>query len=224
MQENKARVLERLKKLLALAASSNPHESALALSRAQRLMETEGITRDDIDLADIGESAAEWIVGRQRPPAYMLQLAGTIRAVFAVETLLDGGHMRFYGPDSRAELAAHTFIVLSRQLVSARKQYIAGLNKRLKTTTKTSRGDKYAEGWVMAVYTEITRMAMTEREAELSQRFIEGRYGKIGQISGRNAGKTRGGSAAYDGYRDGKSVNLHRPVNGQEQAKIGRGA
>lgn len=222
MSVNKERNIEKLKKLLALTRSDNPHEAALALQRAQKLMAATGITRDDIELADIDENSADWSVGSSRPPAYMLHLTGIIRHVFAVESLLAGDQMRFYGPAERSELATHTFVVLSRQLITARKKYISGLNKRLKTTTKTSRGDKYAEGWVLAVYSEITKMAMTEREAELSQRFIENRYGNIGNVQGKTAGKTRGGTAGYDGYRDGKQVSLHRPVNGQEQAKIGR--
>lgn len=221
MSTDKDRNIEKLKKLLALSRSENPHEAALALQRAQKLMKATGITRDDIELADIDESAADWVVGSQRPPVYMLQLTGIIRHVFAVESLLAGDKMSFYGPAERVELATYTFVVLSRQLIAARKKYISCLNKRLKTATKTGRGDKYAEGWVLAVYSGITKMAMTEHEAELSQRFIENRYGKLGQVAGRNAGKTRGGSAANDGYRDGKNVSLHRPVNGQEQMKIG---
>lgn len=222
MSADKERIIDKLKKLLALTRSDNPHEAALALQRAQKLMNATGITRDDIALADIGENAADWTVGSHRPPAYMLQLVGIIRHVFAVESLLTGAQMSFYGPMHRSELAAHTFVVLSRQLITARKKYIAGLNKRLKSTTKTSRGDKYAEGWVLAVYSEVTKMAMTEQEAELSQRYIESQYGEMRNIHGRDAGKTRGGSAANDGYRDGKNVSLHRPVHGQEQTKIGR--
>ncbi|HBN2420156.1 TPA: DUF2786 domain-containing protein, partial [Escherichia coli] len=40
--------IEKLKKLLALAASGNPHEAALALRRARKLMDVHGITHSDI--------------------------------------------------------------------------------------------------------------------------------------------------------------------------------
>ena len=36
--------IEKLKKLLALAASGNPHEAALGLRRARKLMDVHGIT------------------------------------------------------------------------------------------------------------------------------------------------------------------------------------
>ncbi len=45
--------IEKLKKLLALAASGNPHEAALALRRARKLMDVHGITHSDIAMSDI---------------------------------------------------------------------------------------------------------------------------------------------------------------------------
>ncbi|HCS0104737.1 TPA: DUF2786 domain-containing protein, partial [Escherichia coli] len=48
--------IEKLKKLLALAASGNPHEAALALRRARKLMDVHGITHSDIAMSDIDET------------------------------------------------------------------------------------------------------------------------------------------------------------------------
>lgn len=67
--------IEKLKKLLALAASGNPHEAALALRRARKLMDVHGITHSDIAMSDIDETISHyWPTGSLRPPRYMLGL------------------------------------------------------------------------------------------------------------------------------------------------------
>ncbi|MDU2882645.1 MAG: DUF2786 domain-containing protein, partial [Enterobacter sp.] len=51
--ENKEKYILRIKKLLAMARNnSSAEEAALALSRAQRLMETHKLTEADTDLMD----------------------------------------------------------------------------------------------------------------------------------------------------------------------------
>lgn len=78
---DKEKVLEKLKKLLALSKSDNPHEASLALQRVQKLMQAYGITRDDIALSDIDESISNyWAAGSVNPPRYMLGLLGIIQA------------------------------------------------------------------------------------------------------------------------------------------------
>lgn len=52
---DKEKILEKLKKLLALSKSDNPHEAALALQRAQKLMLAYNITQADLALSDIRE-------------------------------------------------------------------------------------------------------------------------------------------------------------------------
>ena len=48
--------------------------------------------------------------------------------------------------------AIEASIDLARQLGKARREYLAGLNKRMKTTTKTTRADLFCEGWCRAVW------------------------------------------------------------------------
>lgn len=224
MSHDKNRILDKLKKLFALSESNNPHEAARALERAQKLIQTHGISQEDIALSDINESISEyWPVGGVNPPRYMLRLLGIIRDAFAVNCLLLGGRgVSFYGPQSRTALAAYTFEVLGRQLIKGRKAFIKTQSKRLKTTTKTSRGDKYAEGWTIAVLREIEKLAMTAREEELAERWLEKKYTETTSISGREAKKARGHlEAQLQGYQHGRQVSLHQPVNGQGQVKLG---
>ncbi len=74
--------------------------------------------------------------------------------------------------------------VLARQLKKARQQYISAQNKRIKTATRTSRGDQFAEGWVLAVISEIQSFALTDDERELMQQWLEHKYPQT-QTTGR---------------------------------------
>ncbi|MGX4971531.1 DUF2786 domain-containing protein [Enterobacter kobei] len=58
--ENKEKYIQRIKKLLAMARNnSSAEEAALALRRAQRLMETHKLTEADADLMDINEASTQ---------------------------------------------------------------------------------------------------------------------------------------------------------------------
>ena len=225
---DKEKVLEKLKKLLALAKSDNPHESALALQRVQKLMQTYHITSDDIALSDIDESISNyWAAGSVNPPRYMLGLLSIIQAAFGVDSIIHSGFkpsVGFYGNKDRVELASYTWDVLARQLTAARKNYIKQQNRRIKNTTKTSRGDKFAEGWVLAVRSEINLFAMSREGRELARLWLEQKYPDSGTTCGREAGKTRDSNISrLHGYKEGENVRLHQPVSGQEQRKLGSG-
>lgn len=219
---DKDKAIRRLKKLMALTSSSNASEASAALARAQKLADAHGITQDDIELSDISESICDyWPVGASKPPRYMAYLLQVIRDAFGVDCILLGNGVSFYGLYNRPELAVYTFEVLGRQLIKARKVFIKTQNKRIKASTKTARGDKFAEGWIIAVLNKIEKLARTAREAELAGRWLEKKYTRVTR-NARQSGKTRdNGNALNNGYREGRQASLHHPVSGQEQAKLG---
>ncbi|EAP1704745.1 DUF2786 domain-containing protein [Salmonella enterica] len=223
MGDDKDKAIRRLKKLMALTGSSNSNEASAALARTQKLMEAHGITQDDIDLSDINESICDyWPVGASNPPRYMAYLLQVIKDAFGVNCILLGDGVSFYGLYNRPELAGYTFEVLGRQLMKARRDFIKTQNKRIKASTKTARGDKFAEGWIITVLNKIEKLARTVREVELAERWLEKKYTRMVTRPARRSGKTRDNdNARNSGYREGKQASLHHPVNGQEQVKIG---
>lgn len=226
MPQNNEKILTKLKKLLSLSKSNNPHEAALALQRARKLMDAFNITSEDVALSDIGEEISEyWPVGAMKPPRYMLGLLTIIQDAFGVKSLILQGiknRVSFYGLKERTALAAYAYDVLGRQLIRARRDYIGQQNKRIKTSTKSRRGDKFAEGWIIAVLGEIEKLAMTAREEVFCQRWLEKKYTRHESISGRDARDVRGADKALNqGYQKGRQVQLHQPVNGHEQRKLG---
>lgn len=85
--ENKEKYIQRIKKLIAMARNnSSAEEAALALRRAQRLMETHKLTEADADLIDINEASTQKAPSHaEKMPEYMAILAEMVARVFGVK-------------------------------------------------------------------------------------------------------------------------------------------
>ena len=225
MSNDNSRILDKIKKLMALANSSNPHEAANALRKAQALMSQYQLSQLDVDLSAIGEQSAKMANKSLKQPKWSVMLTQLICQAFGVEAYASyspfGCSMNFIGRNDLVEVAAYCYTVLSRQLVKARKEYQTELNNRLKPSTKTARADLFCEGWCLGVYQQVNKLSLNEKEKELIQQFksINHKNLESGQV--RNAkGTSRDNSAMSDGYQVGRSVQLNAGVNGQEQAKL----
>jgi hypothetical protein len=175
--------LAKIKKLLNLARrSSNPHEAATALNQAQALMRKHKLSQNDIDLMDITSKASKGAPSHaQSIPRYMTFLGQLICRAMGVNcyysfrrNYMNGQKQNtviFYGPDERPEIAAYAFDVLSRQMVKARRTFIASLRKNIKPATKTARADQFCEGWTEGAYQAIEPFIVTETEETLMANF-----------------------------------------------------
>ncbi|WP_421173790.1 DUF2786 domain-containing protein [Aeromonas enteropelogenes] len=221
------RILDKIKKLLALAASGNQHEAANAMAKVQALMTANGLTETDIELSGISQLWAKCANQSRTQPLWSHQLIQVVGDAFGVETVYRREifglvNVGFIGPTERAEIAGYVYEVLGRQLGKARREYIKGLNRRMKTATKTTRADLFCEGWCRAVYSKIQRLVPNEKEAALVRQFKEMHNPNLKQGAAREAGgNRRDHSAMYDGYSVGQQVELNAGVKGQERAKLG---
>ncbi|WP_051946637.1 DUF2786 domain-containing protein [Marinobacter sp. MCTG268] len=228
------KILEKIKKCLRLAKSSNENEAAAAMRQAQKLMRLHGIEHGYVVAAEGVESQNVSVGSNKKPSAHVGMLAHMVCRAFGVDviwsvTQLFGqreSRLEFYGMDSAPEVAGYAFEVLFRQLKRDRTRYMATLNKRLKRTTKTRRGDLYAQAWVQAVEKQITAYERSEEEKAAVQTYREQRWPEVGETACRDntAGTRRHDyDAARQGYRDGEKVDFHRGVNGPRQAALGHG-
>ena len=221
------RILDKIKKLLALAASGNQHEAANAMAKVQALMAANGLTETDIELSSIGQQWAKCANQSKTQPKWSHMLISLVGDAFGVEVMYQReifGAVRvsFIGPAERAEIAGYVYEVLARQLGKARREYLAGLNKRMKTTTKTTRADLFCEGWCRAVWAKVQQLVPSEKESALVKQFMEQNHPKLKQATAREAGGNRWDhNSMFDGYRAGQDVELNAGVGGQEQGKLG---
>ena len=222
-----AKVLLKIKKLLSLAKSSNPHEAAAALQRAQSLMAKHGVGTDDIALTDCDKRSLSFT--KEKLCSYEVKLLNTINAAFGVQCIISYlfkngkfvAHANFIGISPQPELAVYCMDVLYRQLQKSRADYVAQLNNNCKRLTKIKRGDDFAKGWVFQVHSNISEFAMTPQQKELVDKYQQQEFKSTSKQSGvdRNKGKERAQDIA-SGINSAKNVRLDRPMHGKETPKL----
>lgn len=218
------KILDKIKKLMALANSANPHEAANALRKAQLLMQEHQLSESDVELSDIAEHSAVLANTSKTQPKWSLMLDAMIQQAFGVTGYFSVFRERrcfFVGYQDRAEIAAYCYTVLARQLKAARRDYLASLNKRLKAKTKTARADLYCEGWVSGVYQQVRDLVPSEKEQALVKQYMSEKHARLTSAKVREAKTTaRDQNAGWEGYVAGKQVQLNAAVSGQERAKL----
>ncbi|HGW5506328.1 TPA: DUF2786 domain-containing protein [Citrobacter koseri] len=227
---NKEKHLQRIKKLLAMARNnSSPEEAALAMRRAQRLMETHRLTESDAEFTDISEASTQKVpTHAEKMPEYMAFLAEMIARVFGVRFYTSHGchnwgeaakrTITYYGPDERPQIAAYSFEVLGKQLVKARREYLATLRKNIKPATKIARADTFCSAWVNGAYAVVSDFVVTGDEAALMESYRSTRLSQgMKTLEPRKPGKARGtDDAAAQGWHAGRNARLHHGVTGTE--------
>lgn len=211
------KILEKIRKCMALSSSSNEHEAAIALRQAQKLMELHGITDIDVKASQAEERRAK-ASARNRPAGWENMLANDIAAAFGCRLIFcpewDGGRWSYIGCGPAPEIAQYAFTVLLRQVKRARAEHIDTKLSRCKKVTKTRRADLFCEGWVRAVSSTISALVADTQRTEAIDAFIAVRYPELSTLKtqNRNQGKKLSDREIADylaGSEQGKGVRLN---------------
>lgn len=222
------KIIAKIRKCLALSASSNEHEAAAALRQARKLMDAHGVSDLDVDAANAANEAKAKAGAMRTPPKWEASLAVRIADAFGCNSIFhSGGWSRhgawgFIGCGAAPEVAQYAFAVLLRQLKRARSEHIKAALKRCKTATKTRRADLFAEGWVRAVTAKIDDFAGNEQQAAAIAAYFAVTYPNAGALAtrDRNDGRRLRDYEVDDlhaGHRAGRNAELNRGVGGAEQ-------
>ena len=224
---NHEKILDKIKKCLALSASSNEHEAAAALRQARKLMEAHGITDLDIQAAEAEEKRAK-SGAKSHPSNWETMLAVKVGDAFGCRVIFSGGHWSrpgewcFIGCGAAPEVAHYAFSVLHRQAKRARDEHIKTRLKRCKVSTKTRRADLFSEGWVHAVVSTISAFSGNEQQADASDAFTAKNYPALNTLKSRDRNDGRKlRDHEYDDYyagkKQGNDAQLNRGVGGQDK-------
>ena len=232
MQSNRDRIVDRIKKCLALSASSNEHEAEAALRQARKLMQAHGITEEDVHAAEAEERRARSRAAI-KPAAWEVALACKISDAFGCEVLFAGparaqsghqmGEWAFIGCGVAPEVGCYAFTVLLRQATRARGEYLKLRLRRCKPATKTRRADLFCEGWVRAVTGTINSFAGGEKQEAAIAAYVALHYPSLRDLKTIDRNVTDRGLSgrAYDdllaGHQSGRAAQLHRGMGGAEQ-------
>lgn len=230
MSTEKQNILSKIRKLMALADSQEPHEAALALRRVKELQEKYSISISDVEVSNIDETHIE--LSTINPPDYMAHLISVIGKLFNVSPVLsikrnDKGKkvaiIRFIGYAPNDEIASYCFEVVAKQLKNARKAYMKSL-KGFKGKPKTRRADLFCLGFAIALGEKIAPLVPdTNPHQSLIEQYVrENVGGKLKKSRGRSTGK-RFAQNEWDAYEkgveQGKKAQIHRATNGREESR-----
>jgi len=182
------KILDKIKKCLALAGSANEHEAAAALRQAQKLMEQHGVTDQDVLASQAGEAGAK-AGAVSKPAQWEAMLAGRIANAFGCELVFSRrtwttAEWRFIGAGAAPEVAAYAYQVLLRQARAARTNFIATALKRVrKPSVKTGRADLFCEGWVKTAMRTVSGWIRTEDQAAAVTAYIASNYPSLGTLA-----------------------------------------
>ncbi len=230
-------VIDRVRKLLALGQSDNEHEAALALQRAQQLLE-----RHRLDFASLAED--EHLVhrtidtGAGSLPAHRKGICTLLEAGFGVRVICASLYdpqanctnktIELLGTGEAVAIAEHCYHFLENRLEvlwaknrrrfagsgrTARKSYflgvLAGFREQLQGV---------APGKVTTTVSPPTnRLPALQAEARLDA-FVARYYPRIQRMRGR--AQTLHGEAYRQAVVDGRELTLHRPVDAETPPRL----
>lgn len=226
------KILDKIKKCLALSKSDNANEAAIALRQAQALMEKYNVNSETLELSEISCSDVDAGAGKT-PPRWIAMLINLIGLAFGVEAIYKTtrgsfdntykSRVEFIGFDSAPVIAQYAYAVLLRQLKKGRSDFLETQSKRLKRATLIKRGDLYAEGWIESVYHKITHQPLSEERMTLIQRWKQERHPDLqtGKAISRTDKVRQNDQHSYSqGRRDGRNVVFNQGVGADKRTAI----
>lgn len=220
---DKQTAINKIRKCLALAKSSEPHEAAAALRQAQKMMEQFGVEHPELLAAGVMEA---WVksAATKTPARYEVVLASLVTSAFCCDLMftrrlstsglrIEAGYA-FIGVAPMPEVAIYTYTVLRRQLRVARASYIKTALKRYRKN-KSAAADLFCEGWLMAVSRLIDAAVPTADQVLAIDAYMRANYATAKTTKPRAPAAGRGVQAGMhkaSGYIAGKDVALSKGV------------
>ncbi len=236
--------IEKVRKLLALSKSNNPHEAALAAQRAQEILEKYEIERAMLDLSETPEDKEQiektFGDASQRMSAWKGMLADALCRVNACRCLIftsgctRSKRLEIIGKPSDAQKVFYLFQLLcadvdrltKRDCVGMGKSYsnnyrhgmVKAITEKLHEARKQARGAMYAQ----AAGNTTALVRIDQAIAKINQKDREVDLWIKDNLKVRNR-STLGGTYNPDARSHGYSVGK-REVNVGSQARAGLGA
>ncbi len=212
--------INKLKKCLALSASSEPHEAAAALRQARALMQELDLTEDDLQGLEMADAVVKTREGYGACQAMYL-LVGVIMEVFGVQAICERNpgsanrlNVRYVGPRDRVLLSEYSHRVLWRAMTES---WAKILEQRPHLKGVGGKRQSFFVGWLAGVNSKIEALVPTQAETDAMDRFT---LRKFGELNSTKAAKQIPISPAMfnAGMSAAEDFSLHIPVEEKQLA------
>jgi len=220
------RKLDKIKKCLRLAKSSNEHEAAAALRQARKMMDEIGVSADDVAASEAAEARVR-SQAKQNAPEWEQLLAMVVAEAIGCGVYFSSGvdlhfikkpgQYVFVGCDGAQAIAQYAYVVLNRQLKAARQGYLRRHLSRLKRVNRIACADSFCAGWVMSVHKKIGSLAIAPERASAIAAYLSQIDLQPEQARKASASPDRYYAHFNSGYREGGKVDLRKPMTGDAQ-------
>ncbi len=215
-------IIEKIKKLLALANSSNEHEAALAAGHAQRLLSEHNLAMADIeathrpDKADTVETAASKTL-----PKWLRHLSAGISSAFDCQAIHHPatGKMNFIGVGADVQIAAYTFTYLERTIRKLCSNY---MKQHVSPVLANRHRELMRHSYYLGAVTTITGRLKEQKIATpvttgalvpVKEGLIRQAMSELGPIRTMHSRRSYISSDAYSkGQTDGDSVGIRHGI------------
>lgn len=224
---NNDKALEKIKKCLALAQSSNPHEAANTWRHAQALMRRYNIEHADVLASVVTATKAKGGASKTVARWEMILAVASCEA-FECESIRlfypspkKHSEWIFIGEGSSPEVAVYAFEVLLRQVRKGRREFLANNCKGYSAHEKRRQVDVYSQAWVGALYERVQAFANKSMNKTNIQAYINKHYTDPEAMASRGVAKFNGKSVGeYMAFQAGEQAasetHLHHGMAGKE--------
>lgn len=222
-------IIEKIKKLLALANSSNEHEAALAAGHAQRLLSQHNLAMADIEAqqhpqaADTVETSVAKIL-----PKWVRNLSAGVCSAFDCQAIHHPalGKMTFIGVGADVQIAAYTFAYLNRTVRKLCVRFMKPhLNDGLSNRNLELMRQSYYLGAVSTIKTQLVQQKVQTPVTPgalvpVKEGLIKKAMSELGPIRTVHGRRSYIDAHAYSkGQSDGRNVCIREGVTGGHGTK-----
>ena len=217
-------IIEKIKKLLALANSSNEHEAALAASHAQRLLSEHNLAMADIEAAHKPDKAdkVETAVSKTLPK-WIRHLSAGVCTAFDCQAIHHPatGKMTFIGVGADVQVAAYTFTYLDRTLRKLCSTYMKyDVSGDIANRHRELMRQSYYLGAVSTIIARLREQKVqtpvtTGALVPVKEGLIRQAMSEIGNLRTMHSRKSYVNTDAYaKGQTDGEQVGISHGITG----------
>ncbi|CAM5562840.1 DUF2786 domain-containing protein [Eoetvoesiella caeni] len=225
------KILQKIKKCLALSKSANEHEAANALRQAHALMRIHQIEHSDV-LASVVSETQVRSRSINSPSRWENTLVRAICAAFTCEALFIAwkakkeAYWTFIGESANPEVAGYAYQVIHRQVRAGRREYLSNSCKDYPRKIKNRMVDLFSVAWVEALERRINEFAKPDDYSDALKAYMDKNYAQLdGEVKPRSL-KVKGKLKPYEmhavrsGFDAANSTKLHHGVPTKPQTLL----